>query len=82
MNFDDAPDTLKLAEGAALARVGLRQFRAAVQRGDIPSARLGRSIRVSKHALQRWLEGDGQTPEPRLAVVGGGRVTGPRPPRA
>ena len=83
MTFADAPDALTIGEAAKLARVGERQMREAVRRGEIYGARLGRSIRISKHALARWLEGgvDGELHRPQLAVAGGPDGARHRPSR-
>lgn len=86
MTFEELPDVLTVEEFAKFARLGRRQAYAAVARGDVYSAKFGRSIRIPKPALRRWLEGDenenGQAPRPRLAVVGGADGSGSRPPRA
>jgi excisionase family DNA binding protein len=85
MTFAEAPDVLTIAEAAKLARVGERQMREAVRDGRIYGARLGRSIRISKHALARWLEGEkanGEQPRPLLAVVGGAGASRRDPSRA
>ena len=55
MNFAEAPDVLTVTEAARLARVGRNAMYEAVQRGDIWSARIGRSIRIPKSALAMFL---------------------------
>lgn len=57
MTIADAPDVLTVEEAARLARVGRNAMYLAVQRGDIFSARIGRSIRIPKSALERFLHG-------------------------
>lgn len=86
MTFEELPDVLTVEDFAKFARIGRRQAYAAVARGDIYSARFGRSLRIPKRAVARWLEGgedeNGQAPTPRLAVVGGADATGDHPRRA
>ncbi len=58
---------LTVAELAALCRCGRRQIYEAIQRGEVPGVvRIGRSIRISTAAIERWLavagdEVDGDT---------------------
>ena len=42
---------LKVGEVAAILRVGRNQLYQAVTRGEIPAVRIGRTIRIPKHAL-------------------------------
>ena len=53
--FDEAPDVLTPEETAKLLRIGRNAAYEAIQRGDIPSVRIGRRILVPKLALQRML---------------------------
>lgn len=55
MTLDDAPDVLTVPEAAALARVGRNALYEAVARGDIYGVRIGRTIRIPKVALRRFL---------------------------
>lgn len=55
MTLDDAPDVLLVAEAAALARVGRNAMYQAVARGEIFSVRIGRSVRIPRIALERFL---------------------------
>jgi excisionase family DNA binding protein len=55
MTLADAPDVLTVQEAARLARVGRNAMYEAVQRGDVWSARIGRSIRIPKAALVAFL---------------------------
>lgn len=55
VKLDDAPDVLTVDEAAALARIGRNAMYDAVNRGDIQSVRIGRSIRIPKAALRRFL---------------------------
>lgn len=54
--------------------VGLRQAYELVRRGDVYGVRIGRSLRVPKSAVERYLAGGNENDlEPRkLKVVGGG----------
>ncbi len=57
MTLASAPDVLTVQEAARLARVGLNQMYAAVNRDDFPSCHIGGSIRIPKIALERYLLG-------------------------
>ena len=48
-------DILTVAEAARFLRVGRNQLYDAIGRGDVPHRRLGRSIRLSRAVLRRWL---------------------------
>jgi excisionase family DNA binding protein len=45
------PEVLTAREAAAILRVGRNQLYQAVGRGELGSVRIGRSIRIPKHAL-------------------------------
>jgi excisionase family DNA binding protein len=45
------PEVLTAREAAAILRVGRNQLYQAVARGELGSVRIGRSIRIPKHAL-------------------------------
>jgi excisionase family DNA binding protein len=45
------PEVLTAREAARVLRVGRNQLYQAVARGEIPAVRIGRSIRIPKHAL-------------------------------
>jgi excisionase family DNA binding protein len=49
-------DVLTVDEAAAFLRIGRNQLYEAIARGEIPHARIGRTIRLSRQALQRSLE--------------------------
>ena len=49
------PEVLTAREAAAVLRVGRNQLYQAVARGDLPSVRIGRTIRIPKHALLNLL---------------------------
>ena len=53
----EADDALTVAEGATLLRVGRNALYDAIGRGEVPHRRIGKSIRLSRAALLRWLEG-------------------------
>lgn len=50
-------DVLTVEEGAALLRIGRNALYDAIGRGDVPHGRIGKTIRLSRRALMRWLEG-------------------------
>ena len=54
-------EVLTARDAAELLDIGLRQLYEAVGRGDIPCRRIGRTIRFSRAALLRWLEGERKT---------------------
>jgi excisionase family DNA binding protein len=45
------PEVLTVREAAAILRVGRNQLYQAVGRGEVGAVRIGRSIRIPKHAL-------------------------------
>lgn len=55
MKLADAPDVMTVEEAAQLARVGKNAMYEAVKRGDVWSARIGKSIRIPKSALSAFL---------------------------
>jgi len=73
--------TLTVEECAAVLRIGRSAAYQAVKAGQIPSIRVGRSIRVPRHRLERLLElheddepvGSGLVA--KNADAGGGRET-------
>ena len=52
------PEVLTVREAAAILRVGRNQLYQAVERGQLRAVRIGRSIRIPKHALQDLLAHD------------------------
>ena len=52
----ETPRTYKVEEAARLLGIGRNQCYEAVKRGDIPSIRLGKRIRVPRAALDRLLD--------------------------
>ena len=45
------PEVLTVREAAAILRVGRNQLYQAIARGEVGAVRIGRSIRIPKHAL-------------------------------
>ena len=60
---------LTVEEVAAELRIGRSAAYSAVARGEIPAVRIGRSLRVPRHALESLLD-----PENDNAAVEGGAV--------
>jgi len=48
---------LTVPEAARILRIGPNQLYNAIGRGEVPHRRVGRSIRLSRAAILRWLEG-------------------------
>jgi excisionase family DNA binding protein len=57
VTLEDAPDVLTVEEASRIARVGRNAMYMAVQRGDVFSRRIGKSIRIPKRALVDFLNG-------------------------
>ena len=54
-----APLTLSAEEAAPMVLpMGIRQFRESVHRGEIPSVKLGRKIRIPRKKFLAMLEGE------------------------
>jgi excisionase family DNA binding protein len=54
------PVVLTVDEAARLLRVNRKTLYDAVRAGEVPGVvRLGRSIRIGRDALLRWMEGNG-----------------------
>ena len=52
----DLPPTLTVEECAEVLRLGRSAMYAAVRAGEVPGViRIGRTIRISRAALERWL---------------------------
>jgi excisionase family DNA binding protein len=51
---EQMPEFMTIGEVADLLRVDVRTVYAAVQRGELPAARIGRQYRISREALQEW----------------------------
>jgi excisionase family DNA binding protein len=52
---------LKVPEVARVIRVARSRAYELVESGEIPSIRIGRSVRVNRRELDKWLEGQRQT---------------------
>lgn len=55
--MDGEKEYLKVPEVAEFLRIGRSRAYELVGSGEIPSVRIGRSVRVSRRKLERWLEG-------------------------
>jgi excisionase family DNA binding protein len=53
------PETFKVKEVAAILRCGRNQAYELVKSGEIRAVRIGRSIRVTREALEEFKEGRG-----------------------
>lgn len=51
----DQPLLLTVREAAALLRISRNSTYELIARNELPSVRLGRTIRVPRHALEAWL---------------------------
>jgi len=59
--MDEQPhEYLKVPEVAAELRIARSRVYELVGEGEIPSVRIGRSVRVGRNELERWLEGQRQ----------------------
>jgi excisionase family DNA binding protein len=59
--MDDQPhEYLKVPEVAEMLRIARNTVYELVGEGEIPSVRIGRSVRVNRKELERWLEGQRQ----------------------
>lgn len=54
--MDGEKEYMKVAEVAEFLRIGRSRAYELVGSGEIPSVRIGRSVRVSRRKLQWWLE--------------------------
>ncbi len=55
--MDKKHEWLKVPEMAEFLRIGRSRAYELVADSEIPSIKIGRSIRVSRKELERWLEG-------------------------
>ena len=55
-----ADDVLTVVEAAAFLHVGRNQLDNAIGRNQIPHRRIGKTIRLSRRALVRWLDSCGR----------------------
>lgn len=61
--MDGEKEYLKVPEVAEFLRIGRSRAYELVGSGEIPSVRIGRSVRVSRRKLERWIEGQGHGAE-------------------
>ena len=54
--MDEQHEWLKVPEVAEVLRIARSRAYELVGSGEIPSVRIGRSVRVSRKELDRWLE--------------------------
>lgn len=52
----EEPEILTVSEAARFLRMGRNQLYEAIGRNEIPHRRIGRTIRLSRSALVRWLD--------------------------
>jgi excisionase family DNA binding protein len=64
VTLDQAPDVMKVPEVAQLLRVRRDAVYELIQRRELQAVRIGRSVRVTRQALQAFLQGGdaGATP--------------------
>ena len=67
MNLADAPDVMKVRDVAEVLDVNPKSVYSAIARGEIKALRLGRTIRVSKRALETFLGIETTEPSRRLS---------------
>jgi excisionase family DNA binding protein len=56
VRMDEQHEWLKVPEVAEVLRIARSRAYELVADGEIPSVRIGRSVRVSRRELERWLE--------------------------
>jgi len=56
MRVDKGHEYLKVPEVAGVLRIARGRAYELVAEGEIPSVRIGRSVRVSRRDLERWLD--------------------------
>lgn len=61
--MDGEKEYMKVPEMAEFLQIGRSRAYELVGSGEIPSVRIGRSVRVSRSKLERWLEEQSQEPE-------------------
>lgn len=59
--MDERHEYLKVPEVAGVLRIARSRAYELVGSGEIPSIRIGRSVRVNRRQLDAWLEGQHQT---------------------
>ena len=71
----DMPDVLTVEEAARLLRIGRTAAYDAARRGELPTIRVGRLLRVPRHRLQAMLGGEGAGATVTSEPVGHGSET-------
>lgn len=61
MRVDREHEYLKVPEVARVLRIARGRAYELVAGGEIPSIRIGRSVRVSRRELEQWLDGRRQS---------------------
>ena len=61
LTLAELPEIMTLEQVARYLGIGRRSAYAAAQRGELPTFRIGRLLRVSRHHLERLVQGR-QTP--------------------
>jgi excisionase family DNA binding protein len=64
VKLSDAPDVLTVVEVAAILRVNRDSAYELVRRGELQAVHIGRSVRVTRWALEAYLRGDGERGSP------------------
>jgi len=59
VRLDQAPDVLTVEQAAEVLVVSRGTAYEAIRTGEIPSVRIGRCIRIPRHALERFLTVNG-----------------------
>jgi excisionase family DNA binding protein len=64
LGFESLPDVLTSREAALVLRLGIKELRRLIERGELPAARLGprRVIRIAKAAVLSLLRGERADP--------------------
>ncbi len=58
----DCPPVLTVAEVARLLRISLNSTYLAIQRGELPAARVGRRLLIARDTLERFLTAEPKGP--------------------
>ena len=56
VEVDEGHEYLKVPEVAGILRIARSRAYELVAEGEIPSVRIGRSVRINRRELDRWLE--------------------------
>lgn len=69
-SLDALPGVLTSKEAATHLRIGIKELRALIDRGELPAARLGprRVIRIARGAVETLLSGANPVTPPRATV--------------